>query len=103
MRPVPIDDSSVPEGARRIIVGAPDGSLIHDGSSPDKATAVEAVVDADGFHVLIAMEPEDFTALADQAKATGQACFWLNFHAPQMPVFSFFTPTIVEGDDAATE
>lgn len=92
MRPVPIHESQVPEGATRMVVAAPDGRLDYDGSTLDKPLAVEAIRDDAGFHVLVSLEKSDYVLLAKHG------LFWLNFHTDRLPVFSLFTPDL--GDES---
>ncbi len=58
MRPVPIPDTAIPEGARRVVVAAPDGDL----TNPDIAP-VEAVAEMDDgvvwYTVLLTPEGDD--------------------------------------------
>jgi hypothetical protein len=82
MRPIPIPDELVPEGALRRVIGPPGGDL----TSTDIGT-VEAIVANDELHgvtfaVLVSLEPGDLERLADCGG------MWLTFRTSQMPVWS---------------
>lgn len=82
MRVTPIPDDAVWEGARRVVIGPPDGDL----TGPIRA--VEAVLSASestGMPVLsvrCALEPGDLEALA----AGGHV--WVSFHSGSIVPFS---------------
>lgn len=81
MRPVPISDELVWEGARRMVVGPPDGDPTN-----DVIRSVEALVDADDlgprFCILIDMEDGDLERLQNGER------IWLIWHAQQLAPFS---------------
>jgi hypothetical protein len=87
MRPVPIPDTAIPEGARRIVVAAPDGDL----TNPDIAP-VEAIVRMeDGvrwYSVLLVPEGDDYANLRNGHPITlsfagGIPVFQVDVHPPE--------------------
>lgn len=83
MRPAPIPDEAVWEGARRVVFTAPDGDLTSTEIAP-----VEVLVDQGGetgicrVNVRCVLEPGDIEKLA----AGGTV--WLSIYGHQLPPFS---------------
>lgn len=82
MRPVPIPDELVPDGCRRIVVGAPGGDL-----TDETVGAVEVVAGVDpqmglGQAVLLQLEDGDLDRLQDCGG------LWLTLYTRQLPVFA---------------
>lgn len=88
MNPVPVfgELAARHPGFRRIVVAGPNGDLTNDGSSPEKALAVEALVGViDGwpaFIVHMRLEPDEIAQLDDDGLLR------VTFYVPQMPVHS---------------
>lgn len=84
MRPVPIADDLVWEGAHRIVVGPPNNDL----ESP--IAPVEACVAGDElgpyFAMRILLEP------GDRERLEADPHFWLIIRAPQLPAFALVVP-----------
>ena len=82
MIPIPIPDHCVPEGARRLVIGPPDGDLLNDTIRPVEAVA--AIVDQQvHICVLVALEPGELARLA----AIEKPAIWLTMLTPQIPPF----------------
>jgi hypothetical protein len=89
---------------KRVVVGAPNGDLTGDGSSVERAQAVEALVGIeDGYPVFRTRwvaEPGDLEALQDDGRL--ELIFWSNF----MPVHAIAVhpkpPDVIEGEASET-
>lgn len=80
MRPVPISDDLIPEGAKRFVIGPPDGDLTNERIRPVEAVA--ALIDGEvHISMLVALEDGDIERL--------QACggMWLTMITTQIPPF----------------
>ena len=84
MRPVPIPDEAVWEGAVRRVVAGPGGDLTGD------IRPVEALIDADDygprFNMLIRLDPGDLEQLQESPH------FWLTWHGDHLHPFSVTMP-----------
>lgn len=84
MRPTPIPDDEVWEGAYRLVITAPDGDLTGDIRPVEAVRSLE--IGGPCISLRIGLDDGDLARLADHG------VFWLTIHARQLPPFSLHVP-----------
>lgn len=97
MRTTPIPDQEIPAGARRVVIGPPNGDLTGQQISDATITPVEAVVDRSNalgvprFCVRFAFEDDELVELAE-----GRATVWVAFYGSIVPFTADVLPMWTE-------
>ncbi|PRY35374.1 hypothetical protein [Umezawaea tangerina] len=82
MRPVPIPDEAVWEGARRLVVGPPDDDPTGPIAAVEAVASVSASTGMPVLSVRCALEQGDLEQLAEGG------CVWVSFYGGGMPPFA---------------